>query len=159
MTEIAKDSSGAQDGGGSELGVNDQKGGVDSSTADDSDLPCVTCKDTSFTDFPDVDAVVIDPVDLDAVEDSADAADLPALVSCTATSPPEEISLGACDDGNPLTLDICIDNKYCVNKCIAHGCLTNSDCNDNDLCTYDTCAYTATQCGCKHAPIPGCKYK
>jgi hypothetical protein len=83
-----------------------------------------------------------------------------------------------CDDGNDCTNNLCDSEAGCLtspvaqgtpcedgepctlaDKCDAQGaCLSGSPkfpaCNDNDICTTDTC--TADGTGCLYSPIPGC---
>ncbi len=68
-----------------------------------------------------------------------------------------------CDDGDPCTMDACIDEiidppglgygtGYCMHTNICHGCLDDGDCADGDTCTVDTCSSGA----CINAWLPGC---
>ncbi len=81
-----------------------------------------------------------------------------------------------CDDHNPCTEDICLDDGNCLTKPMAHGtpcpaadqchqegfcdgageCWVGDevDCDDEDPCTEDSC--DPDQGGCTHDPIQGC---
>jgi len=73
---------------------------------------------------------------------------MPATATC-------EHDAVECDDGDPCTLDECVDGE-----CIAttdnspeECCLSDADCDDQKLCTVDTCT---PQVGCNHSDIPFC---
>jgi len=60
-----------------------------------------------------------------------------------------------CDDGNECTV-----NDLCVNgECIGEGnpscCLKDSDCNDDNSCTKDTCVVETGQCISQAGPMNG----
>ena len=50
-----------------------------------------------------------------------------------------------CEDGNPLTLDVC-EGASCVATLNPDGCLTDADCDDGLGCTVDSCAAGSQVC-------------
>ena len=46
----------------------------------------------------------------------------------------------ACDDSNPCTTRDTCSNGNCIGQPIENCCLSNSDCNDNNPCTIDSCS-------------------
>ncbi|MBM4355894.1 MAG: lamin tail domain-containing protein, partial [Deltaproteobacteria bacterium] len=60
---------------------------------------------------------------------------------------------GECDDGNPCSVDHCIEGT-CNHLPAPGSCATDAQCNDGNLCTVDVCQ--AESCQCTHAQIPQC---
>lgn len=61
---------------------------------------------------------------------------------------------GACDDGNPYTVDACVANLCVHVPGLGCGCASDADCDDGDVCTTDSCE----SCMCVAKPVsdPNC---
>ncbi|MFT3711392.1 MAG: GEVED domain-containing protein [Archangium sp.] len=59
-----------------------------------------------------------------------------------------------CADGNACTMDMCAEPSGCTNLRIPGCCLVLADCEDNDMCTDDSCPGAGQMC--VHTPVPGC---
>ena len=47
----------------------------------------------------------------------------------------------SCLNGNCIGIDTCMAGEICQgDTCISNGCMSNSDCDDNNQCTADTCS-------------------
>jgi hypothetical protein len=58
-----------------------------------------------------------------------------------------------CDDGQPCTLDQCLNNQ-CVHTIDKACCKQDVDCDDKNLCTIDSC--NVAQQHCNHAQVENC---
>ena len=62
----------------------------------------------------------------------------------------------ACDDGNPCTVDSCV-NQHCENSATPDCCASSLDCEDDDICTLNVCTGPGGTCffpeldGCCHS--------
>jgi hypothetical protein len=61
-----------------------------------------------------------------------------------------------CGDGNPCTLDYCVEPTGCVHDPIqgCTGCQSDEDCADDSLCTEDTCNTNTGECSSSYICSP-----
>ena len=65
------------------------------------------------------------------------------------------LSGGPCDDGNACTINDSCTDGVCGGDALQGCCAVNSDCNDDNPCTHDTCDIDAGVCANDAAPLDG----
>ena len=77
--------------------------------------------------------------------------DVAVVAGCS--EPPGCGSAADCDDGDPCTQDVCLDDGTCMNEGTGQCCVSNADCADTNPCTEDSCTADGQ---CVSVLIPEC---
>lgn len=79
-----------------------------------------------------------------ATQDSCQSGDSPTGGVCVHACLFDPCGGGDCDDGSPLTADLCFAELcgQCANVVVPGACLGDIDCDDSEACTVDTCVFT-----------------